>query len=109
MSNVLDWGTDSGLPIGTEEWVNVVLNSDLEIYPNPTLGRLNLELKGAWEDQKDINIKVVDITGRILAKDVIDGAGTVRFDFSDLPAGVYFINIITEEGRTIVKRFERIN
>ncbi len=109
MSNVLDWGADGGLPIGTEEWVDVVLNSDLEIFPNPTLGRLNLALKGAWKDQKDINIKIVDITGRTLAHEVVDGAGTVQFDFTELPAGIYFINIITEEGRTIVKRFERIN
>ena len=109
MSNVLDWGTDGGVSIGTDEWVDVVLEHDLEIYPNPSLGRLNLDLKGAWEYQEDINIKVLDITGRVLATSITNGAGTVQFDFQDLPAGVYFINIITNEGRTIVKRFERIN
>ena len=109
MSNMLDWGQDGGLPIGTEEWVDVVLNNDLSIFPNPTLGRLNLEFKGAWDQQSDIRIKVVDITGRILGSDVADGTGIVSFDFTELPAGIYFINIITEEGRTIVKRFERIN
>ena len=109
MSNMLDWGQDGGLPIGTEEWVDVVLNNDLSIFPNPTLGRLNLEFKGAWDQQSDIRIKVVDITGRVLGSDVTDGAGIVSFDFTELPAGIYFINIITEEGRTIVKRFERIN
>jgi hypothetical protein len=109
MSNVLDWGTDGGVSIGTDEWVDVVLEHDLEIYPNPTLGRLNLDLKGAWEYQEDINIKVLDLTGRVLATSITNGAGTVQFDFQDLPAGIYFINIITNEGRTIVKRFERIN
>ena len=109
MSNVLDWGVDGGVSIGTDEWVDVVLEHDLEIYPNPSLGRLNLDLKGAWEYQEDINIKVLDITGRVLATSITNGAGTVQFDFQDLPAGVYFINIITNEGRTIVKRFERIN
>ncbi|MDA8661737.1 T9SS type A sorting domain-containing protein [Schleiferiaceae bacterium] len=109
MSNVLDWGQDGGLPIGTEEWVDVVLGNDLDIYPNPTLGSLNLELKGAWEEQEDIQIKVTDMTGRILAYRITQGASTVRFDFEELPAGVYFLNIITGEGRTIVKRFERIN
>ena len=109
MSNVLDWGQDGGLPIGTEEWVDVVLGNDLDIYPNPTLGALNLELKGAWEEQEDIQIKVTDMTGRILAYRIAQGAGTVRFDFEELPAGIYFLNIITAEGRTIVKRFERVN
>jgi hypothetical protein len=109
MSNMLDWGQDGGLPIGTEEWVDVVLNNDLSIFPNPTLGRLNLEFKGAWDQQSDIRIKVVDITGRVLGRDITNGTGIVSFDFTELPAGIYFINIITEEGRTIVKRFERIN
>jgi hypothetical protein len=109
MSNVLDWGQDGGLPIGTEEWVDVVLGNDLDIYPNPTLGALNLELKGAWEEQEDIQIKVTDMTGRILAYRITQGASTVRFDFEELPAGIYFLNIITGEGRTIVKRFERVN
>jgi len=70
---------------------------------------LNLELKGSWEEQEDIQIKVTDMTGRILAYRITQGAGTVRFDFEELPAGIYFLNIITGEGRTIVKRFERIN
>jgi hypothetical protein len=109
MSNVLDWGQDGGLPIGTEEWVDVVLGNDLDIYPNPSLGRLNLDLKGAWEYQEDINIKILDITGKVLATSITNGAGTVQFDFQDLQAGVYIINIITNEGRIIVKRFERVN
>ena len=109
MSNVLDWGQDGGLPIGTEEWVDVVLGNDLDIYPNPTRGALNLELKGAWEYQEDINIKILDITGKVLATSITNGAGTVQFDFQDLQAGVYIINIITNEGRIIVKRFERVN
>ena len=109
MSNILDWGTDGGVSIGTDEWVDVVLEQDLEIYPNPTLGRLNLELKGAWEYQRDIQIKILDVTGRILATSVEDEAGTVHLDLNHLPAGVYVINIITNEGRIFTKRFERVN
>jgi len=109
MSNVLDWGTDGGLPIGTEEWVNTVLEHDLEMYPNPTQGKLNLELKGAWEDQRNIQIVITDMTGRRIGERTLNGSGRAQFDFAELPAGVYFLQIITEEGRTIVKRFERIN
>jgi len=109
MSNVLDWGTDGGLPIGTEEWVNTVLEHDLEMYPNPTQGKLNLELKGAWDDQRNIQIVITDMTGRRIGERTLNGSGRAQFDFAELPAGVYFLQIITEEGRTIVKRFERIN
>ena len=109
MSNQLDWGQDGGLPIGTEEWVDVVLESDLLIYPNPTRSYVNLELSGAWADQKDIRIKFTDMTGRIMAQKVVQGDGKHQFDFRELPAGIYFVQIITAEGRTIVHRFEKVN
>ena len=109
MSNMLDWGQDGGLPIGTDEWVDVVLESDLMIYPNPTRSYVNLELSGAWADQKDIRIKFTDMTGRIMAQKLVQGDGAHQFDFRELPAGIYFIQIITAEGRTIVERFEKVN
>ena len=109
MSNILDWGTDGGVSIGTDEWLDVVLEHDLEIYPNPTLGRLNLELKGAWQYQRDIQIKLMDITGRSLAYQITDGSDVVSFDLREFPAGIYLLNIYTAEGRTIVKRFEKVN
>jgi len=49
------------------------------------------------------------MTGRRIGERTLNGSGRAQFDFAELPAGVYFLQIITEEGRTIVKRFERIN
>mgnify|MGYP000518920579 CR=1 FL=1 len=109
LSNRLDWGTDGGLPIGTEEWVNVVLENDLEIYPNPSRGKLNVSMTGAWEQEKNVKLKVMDMTGRTLAVRTVEHGGTVSFDFTNLPAGVYFLHTMTNDGRIIVKRFERIN
>lgn len=109
MSNRLDWGADGGLPIGTEEWVNVVLESDLGLFPNPTQGYLNVVLSGAWEQEENVQMKVLDITGRVIAQRQVNHGGDVRFDFRELPSGVYFLHTMTERGRIIVKRFERIN
>lgn len=109
LSNRLDWGQDGGLPIGTEEWVNVVLENDLEIYPNPSRGKLNVSMTGAWMMEKNVKLKVMDMTGRTLAVRTVEHGGTVSFDFTDLPAGVYFLHTITENGRMVVKRFERVN
>ena len=109
MSNRLDWGADGGLPIGTEEWVNVVLESDLGLFPNPTQGYLNVVMSGAWEQEENVQMKVLDITGRVIAQRQVDHGGDVRFDFRELPSGVYFLHTMTERGRIIVKRFERIN
>jgi len=109
ISNRLDWGQDGALPIGTEEWVNVVLENDLEIFPNPSRGMLNVSMQGAWEQEENVKLKVMDMMGRTLALRTVEHGGLVSFDFSDLPAGVYFLHTITEEGRIIVKRFERVN
>jgi hypothetical protein len=109
MSNRLDWGQDGGLPIGTDEWVNVVLNSQMELFPNPTQNILNVALSGAWEEERNVTMQVLDYTGRVISVRRVDGAGTVRFDFTELPAGVYFLHTMTEDGRIFVKRFERIN
>ena len=109
ISNRLDWGSDGGLPIGTDEWLDRVLHQDLKLFPNPTRSSLNLEFNGAWSDQGEFEIMFTDLTGRVFAKKTAEGEGIHRFDFSELPAGVYFIQIITESGNTLVERFEKLN
>ena len=109
ISNRLDWGSDGGLPIGTDEWLDRVLHQDLKLFPNPTRSSLNLEFNGAWSDQGEFEIMFTDLTGRVFAQKTAEGEGIHRFDFSELPAGVYFIQIITESGNTLVERFEKMN
>jgi hypothetical protein len=109
ISNRLDWGQDGGLPIGTDEWINEVLAYDFSIFPNPTRGIINVDLDGAWNEQEDISIKFTDIRGRILEEKIVQGSGIHQFDFSELPAVIYFIQIFTAEGRTVTERFEKVN
>jgi len=68
-----------------------------------------VSMQGAWEQEENVKLKVMDMMGRTLALRTVEHGGLVSFDFSDLPAGVYFLHTITEEGRIIVKRFERVN
>lgn len=72
--------------------------STLNLYPNPTQSLLTFE---------DINmeagmpIQIVDFMGRIVKQDITSGPST-QLDVSDLPKGVYVINI---EGKTFIGKF----
>jgi hypothetical protein len=74
----------------------IMSNNQTEIFPNPTSNQLiiNTEL--------NINeISVIDITGKIIME-TKNNTNTIRV--ADLPSGVYFIKLVTDE-RLITKKF----
>lgn len=64
----------------------------LEVYPNPTDGKVKLEI------ESPTTIEVIDIQGRTIKQEQHD-AGVVTLDLEDLNDGVYFIetNGVTEK------------
>jgi Leucine-rich repeat (LRR) protein len=77
--------------------VNDELESLINIYPNPTNGILNLDIPAEITIR---NISIQSITGQVVqklnAKDL--RASSSRFDISQLPKGVYFVQIETQKG-----------
>ena len=69
---------------------------NLNIYPNPTLGKLNIV-----SADKINTLSITNIIGKeiLFAKDI--SANTI--DFSSYESGVYFINISTDKGTHIEK------
>ena len=84
-------------------------NYELRVYPNPTTGVLNLiqeritNYELGYPLNSEMNIKVFDVMGRVVTipNPSFGGAGVV--DISNLPAGVYFIRLQTENG-TVTKK-----
>ena len=80
--------------IGMEE----NLADQIALYPNPTQGRVTLEL-----NQLEVaSLKMVDATGRT----VIDRegcTGVCELDFSETGSGMYQIIMITTDGKQIIK------
>ena len=81
--------------IGIEE----NLTDQIALYPNPTQGRVTLEL-----NQIEVaNLRVVDAKGRT----VIDRegcTGVCELDLSETGSGIYQIIMITTNGKQVIKR-----
>lgn len=83
-------GTDTPIDTKTEE-VAGTERPDIRIYPNPGEGWVNVE----WREQKgEAEYILVNATGQQLRR----GRLTPQLDMTDLPNGLYFLHIRTEEG-----------
>ena len=70
--------------------INLISNSSLSVFPNPTKGLINI--KGL--DKQITNIKVIDVTGRTLVeKNIIDASESISIDLSNYANGLYQVII----------------
>ena len=65
-------------------------NGTIVFFPNPTSGQV--EIKGAKVE--NANLKVMDSLGRLVLKGMVEGN---TFDLSNLTAGLYFVELVTDE------------
>jgi len=84
-------------PLGVDE--NAEL-SGVRVFPNPTTGELNIEYGILNID----NVEVFDVYGRN-QKIIVNSQLSIlnSIDISHLPAGTYFVKIITEQGEIVKK------
>lgn len=77
---------------------NANLASDINVYPNPTNGIFQIELKGHVCE----NLKVIDRQGRVPGFEIVD-KGKV-YDFSNLSNGIYFIELWSNGCITLIHK-----
>ena len=73
--------------------VNNALN-ELEIYPNPSEGELNVHF--SIPSNNDVLIKIQDVVGKTEQSQTIkaiEGSNLVLLDTKNLSSGIYFLNI----------------
>jgi hypothetical protein len=84
--------------------INAPEKAELKVYPNPTSGELKIEMGDMRYETCDITIH--DVMGRCVWSSygltVLQSYG-LQIDVSHLPAGMYFVKIITDT-ETIVKK-----
>lgn len=83
-------------PVVTGIENEVFVNSTISIYPNPTSNQLNILNNGLTLNQ----INIIDITGKKI-KTINNNVTSINV--ADLSPGIYFVELITEEGSTIQK------
>ena len=81
----------SSAAAGIEQITN---NTDIVIYPNPTKGMLNVELRMFNENT---NLQITDILGNTVKQIKVQNSQFTT-DISDLNEGVYNVSIISNEG-----------
>ncbi|WP_157730061.1 T9SS type A sorting domain-containing protein [Tenacibaculum jejuense] len=65
----------------------------LKIYPNPSTGIFNVNLKGDFTNDK-VAVKIYDLNGRIVYnKKTTNSTNTVPFNLSSVTKGVYLVKI----------------
>ncbi len=93
---------NNGVGVNEEE----KLNGDVNIYPNPAVDVLNVDLTLNTASQST-NYELYDVQGRIVRQDDLGnraaGQHQINIELSDIPAGNYFLRIFAD-GKNQVKQ-----
>ncbi len=79
----------------------------LMVYPNPVADKINLEINS--KKSQSIEISITDATGRICRNETLkiaSGNNHLKLDATAFAAGIYLLNVKTEEG-TILRKFSK--
>lgn len=77
-----------------------IKDRSLNIYPNPTSGKLNIEFSSIRETS---NVCVFDITGRCVYSELINMISSHNVDLSSKEKGIYFLEVTTGKGKEVKK------
>jgi hypothetical protein len=83
-----------------ENAVKPELLSEIKIYPNPTSGKINININS--EIEKTFKLSLFSIQGALI-KELLINSGYNEIDAEDLVNGVYLIKIIDNENGAIIK------
>ncbi len=84
-------------PVGLSE----LSKSSFKLYPNPTTGVVYIETA---ETIKNSNLSIIDLTGRILLTQALNGKNIFQIDASILSEGIYIVNIGKNDGTVSTQR-----
>jgi hypothetical protein len=100
---------NSPMLVGSSWWVDGIRDdasqiNQVKVYPNPANDIVNIEVQSL--QTATISISLFDITGRSIqsiASEQVQGVYRSSFDTSELPAGIYFVNIVAGSDSRSVK------
>ncbi|MBC8045940.1 MAG: T9SS type A sorting domain-containing protein, partial [Fimbriimonadaceae bacterium] len=77
------------------------------VYPNPATDQFKIE--GNLFYQSKVNIRIIHSSGQVVFNSIAESALILdeTINIKNYPAGIYFIDIITQKGRSRIM-FEKI-
>lgn len=79
--------------------LNEIANNNIAIYPNPVNDYLNI----ASSDATNININIYSVSGKLVYNSYEENTSLVKINTTDLENGIYFVEIIINEEKSIQK------
>jgi hypothetical protein len=75
----------------------------LNIYPNPSNGKVNIDM--SLSTASDVKIELNNIMGQLVKRETLENVKEIKtsFDWSDLEAGIYSINLISNGANRVQK------
>lgn len=80
-------------------------NKDIELFPNPVRGILNIKMRN--EIRLSTRISLTNILGQEVLNKIVQTQSS-EIDISSLPEGIYFLKACNREG-VISKRIVKVN
>ncbi len=84
------------------------VSHEVKVYPNPTSDELYIEMLS--DIQSTTSIKVMDMSGRVVKQaqsTTFDGLNTIKVSLSELTAGMYTIQVVTNDKLMHVGRINK--
>ncbi|MCR4857178.1 MAG: T9SS type A sorting domain-containing protein, partial [Bacteroidales bacterium] len=80
--------------------VDVDLGDRIRLYPNPTLGKVWMDVQNGVEIQQ---ISIFDLAGREVKAPSLSAQSHSEIDLTDCVRGIYMVRIVTNEGMLVRK------
>ncbi|MCI5082447.1 MAG: SusF/SusE family outer membrane protein [Saprospiraceae bacterium] len=88
---------------GSNSTLNLLDNSAVKVFPNPTSSSLNINIE-AVELQKNVQMVITDLNGRVIRVQQLDVLENLNVDVSNLEAGMYILQL-SNDNYLLGKRF----
>lgn len=106
--NILATDFDGGLFILSLDLINSTKSlpevATYSLFPNPAFDVLNVTLE--TKSVQDVNFELFSLTGQLLKsqfEEAVNGKQNVRIDLTELPAGIYILNVNFDSGQIAEK------
>jgi len=101
--------TLSGTEVEPSAVAELAVARKLEVFPNPAGQSTKLLI--SLDSQSDVSVSMFDMSGKLVQKDVFTGnaAGEnyINLNVSDVPQGIYFLNVESDSNSGVVKFVKR--